>query len=44
MHYLLVYDAVNSLGENVNVIMKYTETLLDACMSSGLETNTDRIM
>jgi hypothetical protein len=41
MHYLLVYDAVNSLGETVNVIMKNTETLLDAFLGSGLETNTE---
>jgi hypothetical protein len=39
MHYLLVYDAVNSFGENA--IMKNTETLLDAFMGSGLETNIE---
>jgi hypothetical protein len=36
-HELLVYaDYVNLLGENINVIKKNAEALLDACKETGL--------
>jgi hypothetical protein len=41
-HELLVYvDRVNLLGENIKIIKKNTETLLDASEEVGLEANTE---
>jgi hypothetical protein len=42
-HQLLIYaDGVNLLCENINVIKKNTETLLDASKKVGLEVNAQK--
>jgi hypothetical protein len=42
-HQLLVYDDdVNLLGENINIIKKNAETLLDVCKEIGLEVNSEK--
>jgi hypothetical protein len=41
-HQLLAYaDDVNLLGDNVDTINKYTETLIDASKEVGLEVNVE---
>jgi hypothetical protein len=40
-HHLLVYaDDINLLGDNIDIIKKNTETLIDASKEVGLEVNT----
>jgi hypothetical protein len=41
-HQLLVYaDDVHLLSENINIIKKNTEVVLDACKEVGLEVNAE---
>jgi hypothetical protein len=43
-HQLLVYaDDANLLGDNIDTIKKYTETLIDTSKEVGLEVNTQKI-
>jgi hypothetical protein len=42
-HQLLAYaDDVNSLGDNIDIINKNTETLIDASKEVGLEVNVEK--
>jgi hypothetical protein len=42
-HQLLAYtDDVNLFGDNIDTIMKNTETLIDASKEVGLEINVDK--
>jgi hypothetical protein len=42
-HQLLAYaDDVNLLGDNIDIIKKNTETLIDACKEVGLEINVEK--
>jgi hypothetical protein len=42
-HQLLVYaDDVNLLGDNIDIIKKNTQTLIDAGKEVGLEVNTEK--
>jgi hypothetical protein len=42
-HQLLAYaDDVNTVGENIDIIKKSTESLLDASMKTGLEVNPEK--
>jgi hypothetical protein len=42
-HQLLVYaDGINLLGENINIVKKNAETLLDASKEIGLEVNSEK--
>jgi uncharacterized protein YbcV (DUF1398 family) len=43
-HQLLVYSDVNLLGENINIIKKNKETILDTSEKVGLEVNTQKKM
>jgi uncharacterized protein YbcV (DUF1398 family) len=42
-HHLLVYaDNVNLLGDNIDIIKKNTETLVDASKEVGVEVNAEK--
>jgi hypothetical protein len=42
-HQLLVYaDDMNLLGDNINTIKKYTQTLMDASKEVRLEVNAEK--
>jgi hypothetical protein len=42
-HQLLVYaDDVNLLDDNIDTVMKNTQTLIDAGKEVGLEVNTEK--
>jgi hypothetical protein len=44
-HQLLVYaDDVNLLGDNIDIIKKITETLIDASKEVGLEVNKRKLV
>jgi hypothetical protein len=38
----MFYTDVNLLGENISIIKKHTEALLDASKKVGLEVNADK--
>jgi hypothetical protein len=42
-HQLLAYADVNLLGDNIDIIEKNTETLIDASEEVGLEINVKKI-
>jgi hypothetical protein len=43
-HQLLVYaDDVNLLGDNIGIIKRNTQTLIDASKEVGLEENTSKL-
>jgi hypothetical protein len=42
-HQLLAYaDDANLLGDNINILKKYTETLIDASKEDGPEINVEK--
>jgi hypothetical protein len=42
IHQLLAYADVSLLGNNIDIIMKNTETLIDASSEVGLEINVEK--